>query len=81
MKAGDNIPFWVLAERDHWRCHLCNKAVSKTAPRNTPKGGTLDHLVPLSKGGTHTWTNVKLAHHRCNSLRREFGTVQLMLVG
>ena len=28
---------------------------------------TVDHIVPLSKGGTHTWNNVQLAHMACNS--------------
>lgn len=28
---------------------------------------SVDHVIPLSKGGTHTWDNVKLAHKRCNS--------------
>ncbi len=26
-----------------------------------------DHIVPLSKGGKHSWENVRLAHRRCNS--------------
>ena len=30
-----------------------------------------DHVVPLAKGGTHTWDNVKLAHFRCNTLKRD----------
>lgn len=28
---------------------------------------TVDHITPLSKGGTHTWGNVQLAHMACNS--------------
>ncbi len=28
---------------------------------------TLDHIVPRSKGGGHTWTNVVTACERCNS--------------
>ena len=33
-------------------------------------GGTYpsrDHIVPLSKGGKHSWDNVRLAHRSCNS--------------
>lgn len=26
-----------------------------------------EHVIPLSKGGSHTWDNVRLAHIRCNS--------------
>ena len=28
---------------------------------------TLDHIIPLSKGGSHTWDNVQLAHMGCNA--------------
>lgn len=28
---------------------------------------SVDHIVPLVKGGTHTWDNVQLAHVGCNS--------------
>lgn len=30
-------------------------------------GNTIDHLIPRSKGGTHTWTNVVAACKQCNS--------------
>lgn len=30
---------------------------------------SIDHIKPLSKGGTHTWGNVQLAHKLCNSIK------------
>lgn len=30
---------------------------------------TMDHIAPLSNGGSHSWGNVKLAHKRCNTLK------------
>lgn len=27
----------------------------------------MDHKKPISKGGSHTWDNIQLAHHVCNS--------------
>jgi 5-methylcytosine-specific restriction endonuclease McrA len=41
----------------------------------------IDHLVPVSAGGSHTWDNVALAHRRCNYERREVGPAQLRLLG
>ena len=30
---------------------------------------TIDHVIPLAKGGMHSWDNVRLAHHNCNSIK------------
>jgi 5-methylcytosine-specific restriction endonuclease McrA len=32
---------------------------------------SIDHVRPLSKGGTHEWNNVKLAHRKCNWEKRD----------
>ena len=65
----------VIAERDRWTCHICHKRVTR-------KNWSLDHLNPLSKGGSHTPENVALAHRRCNS-KRGAGRIpaQLRLLG
>ena len=28
---------------------------------------SIDHVIPVSKGGLHSWENVKLAHRKCNT--------------
>lgn len=38
--------------------------VGKTYP-------SIDHVFPLSKGGLHSWDNVKLAHHYCNTIKSD----------
>ena len=60
-----------VLERDGGFCHLCEGVVFAThlEDRAHPYGPTIDHLVPMSLGGSHTWDNVALAHHRCNSLK------------
>ena len=30
---------------------------------------SIDHIVPLSWGGLHSWANVQLAHHGCNTAK------------
>ncbi len=42
--------------RDHGSCQYCG----------TTRHLTLDHVVPLSKGGPHSWTNVVTACEACN---------------
>lgn len=52
----------------------CNKMSYRIDSGNFIVGAdypSIDHLMPMSKGGTHTWDNVKLAHHGCNTLKRD----------
>ncbi|EEL27590.1 HNH endonuclease signature motif containing protein [Bacillus cereus] len=30
---------------------------------------SIEHVIPISKGGKHTWNNIKLAHHYCNTIK------------
>ena len=55
-------------ERDGWRCHLCAGLTLK-AKRGTyhPNAPELDHIVPLSKGGEHSYRNTACAHRKCNA--------------
>lgn len=46
--------------RDHSTCQYCRTRISE-------KKLTIDHVVPLSRGGTHTWTNVVAACSSCNN--------------
>jgi 5-methylcytosine-specific restriction endonuclease McrA len=49
-----------IIERDGQACYLCGEELSIHEV-------TFDHVVPLSRGGTHTPENVRIAHHSCNS--------------
>ena len=57
-----------------YNCHLCNELIDLEAPRrNNQKGWELglhvDHVIPISKGGTDTLDNVRPAHGGCNLKR------------
>lgn len=45
-----------LLRRDSHRCQYCGSS----------RDLTIDHLIPRSKGGTHTWDNVVIACETCN---------------
>jgi 5-methylcytosine-specific restriction endonuclease McrA len=80
--GNSDIHWHTLGPRDSWRCHLCGGKVPKVGgTAKQPKGATVDHLEPISEGGPHVWSNVKLAHRSCNISRQAGGTVQLLLVG
>lgn len=46
-----------VLRRDHYSCQYCGST----------KNLTLDHVIPRSKGGKHSWDNVVIACERCNS--------------
>lgn len=58
--------------RDQGICQLCGKPVDTTSRSGKGVGKlypTIDHIIPLSRGGGHTWDNVQLAHLICNSIK------------
>lgn len=56
-------------DRDKWRCHICKGKIDSNLKAPDPGSATLDHIHPLSLGGSHTYDNVKAAHYGCNSAR------------
>ena len=69
-----DITLEKLFRRDGGVCYLCGKkcdwtdVVGGNASDNYP---SIDHVIPVAKGGTHTWDNIKLAHRLCNTLKRD----------
>lgn len=82
QRSSDKPTAARLAQRDGWTCHICGKAVDPDLIGSMNKYRPIvDHLVPISQGGTDDMANARLAHLRCNAKRGTGGTVQLMLVG
>jgi 5-methylcytosine-specific restriction endonuclease McrA len=54
-----------VASRDRWVCQLCGKRVRVQSVYH--KQATLDHIIPISRGGRHSYQNCQLAHFDCNS--------------
>jgi len=50
---------WHVYSRDQFRCQYCGKRFKE---RNL----TYDHVVPRSRGGKTTWTNIVAACEPCN---------------
>ena len=58
-------------ERDQWTCQLCGEPVARDEVVPHPKAPTIDHIVPLARGGTHEPANVQLAHYLCNAIKSD----------
>ena len=60
-----------LIDRDGLRCAICGKMCDPNdhswSKYFGPKYPSIDHIIPMSKGGGHTWDNVQVAHIICNS--------------
>lgn len=54
-------------ERDGWVCHLCGRRTLKTKRgTNHPRAPELDHIIPLSLGGAHSYANTACSCGKCN---------------
>lgn len=69
-----------IAARDGCRCHICNCKVDMTLSGMAKWGPTIEHIVPVSHGGTNEPANLALAHRYCNTARGNQGHSQLTLV-
>lgn len=53
-------------------CAICGKPVDKTIKYPDPMSPTVDHIIPLSKGGDPTsLDNLQLAHRYCNRMKSD----------
>lgn len=69
MRRGEQINHTEVFEEFGWVCQLCGELIDRYAPRESWERVTLDHVIPISRGGTHTRGNVQPAHRRCNELK------------
>ena len=69
-----------LYKRDDGICYLCGRICDWNDKQIDGGTGTIicgstypsiDHIIPLAKGGLHSWVNVKLACRGCNSLKSD----------
>jgi hypothetical protein len=57
--------------RDVGICQLCSYPVLWYLKYPHPLSPSLDHIIPLSKGGTHIKDNVQLSHLVCNKQKQD----------
>lgn len=64
-----------LFDRDNGRCQICGEACDWNDHIVRDNGvfvagesyPSIDHIIPISLGGKHSWVNVRLAHRGCNT--------------
>lgn len=75
LKHYQNVPHrtwtWTryrILKRDHYRCIYCGKQMGdyRQGERLTKRDFTVDHLIPVSRGGKNTWGNTACSCYWCN---------------
>lgn len=60
-----------LAKRDGLNCGICGTPVDMSARWPAPESASVDHIIPVSRGGGHNEENLQLSHWACNHLKRD----------
>jgi len=55
----------ALRKEQGYKCFYCERGFGKTKLTHC----TIDHVQPLSRGGTEDWDNLVAACYRCNQLK------------
>ena len=71
----NGITLQKLIKRDGLICALCGKECNPNdhewSKYTGPTHPSIDHIIPMAKGGGHTWDNVQVACMMCNSLKSD----------
>jgi hypothetical protein len=70
-----------IFERDGWICGICGRKINKQLKWPKPYSKSIDHIVPLCKGGIDAPINLQAAHLRCNTSKNAGSGGQLRLIG
>lgn len=69
----------VVLKRDNWLCYICGERCDPEAKWPDPLYPTIDHVIPIAKGGEHSYANVKCACFGCNSAKSDKHPDTLMI--
>lgn len=62
---------WLTRDRE---CRWCGREIfARTRASSSPLAASVEHLLPLARGGTYEPHNITLAHRQCNNARGAAG--------
>ena len=69
LPAERGITLPKLIARDGLNCAICGLVCFYEGDTKSDLYPSIDHIVPIDKGGGHVWSNVQVAHRICNSIK------------
>jgi 5-methylcytosine-specific restriction endonuclease McrA len=64
----DRLAVW---ERDRGHCWICERRIDAELTFPHPLSPSIDHVIPLNRGGGHVMSNVAMSHLRCNISKQD----------
>lgn len=62
----------VVFDKAGWCCEQCGvRTPVEMKGKNKSNSPELDHIIPISKGGSHTYSNVQLLCRACNAIKSD----------
>lgn len=55
-----------IFERDGWACYLCQLPIDPALAWPHPQSKSIDHVIPICRGGEDTAANKRATHLGCN---------------
>jgi len=63
---AESFDYREIFDRDNWTCGICSEPVDPDLSWPDPLSVSLDHIVPVSRGGKHARDNAQCSHLGCN---------------
>lgn len=53
-------------------CFYCKKICKRNLPENHPEKSTIDHVLPIAKGGNNNSYNLAICCNKCNQNKKSY---------
>lgn len=72
----------TVFDRDRWHCKLCGVSTPRRL-RGTyhDRAPELDHIIPIAKGGEHSYLNTQCSCRKCNAEKSDRPLGQMLMFG
>lgn len=66
LVSVEDVSSLVVFDRDAWKCGICSHPIPRVVIWPHPLSPSLDHVLAISAGGEHSYSNTQASHLACN---------------